>query len=86
MLPHPSVVVVGGCSFVLVFFVLIYNMAALFFGTLEMQRRFVLKDKLVCTMKKKKRIVFMATVNIILEHGGVHAKLVMSPLLLILDH
>ena len=78
-------VVVGGCYLVLVFFVLIYNMVALFFGTLEMQRRFVLKDKLVCTMKKK-RIVSMATVNIILEHGGVHAKLVMSPLLLILDH
>ena len=57
-----------------------------------MQRSFVFKDKLVCTMKKKKkkkkkkRMVFMATVNIILEHGGVHAKLSMSPLLLILDN
>ena len=37
-----------------------------------MQRSFVFKDKLVCTMKKKT----MATVNIILEHGGVHAKIV----------
>ena len=61
-----------------------------------MQRSFVFKDKLVCTMKKKKkkkkknkkkkRIISMANVNIILEHGGVHAKLVMSPLLLTLDH
>ena len=50
-----------------------------------MQRSFAFKDKLVCTMEKT-RIVSMATVNIILEHGGVHAKLVMSPLLLILDH
>ena len=54
-----------------------------------MQRSFVFKDKLVCTMKKKKkkkRMVSMATVNIILEHGGVNAKLPMSPLLLILDN
>ena len=28
----------------------------------------------------------MATVKAILEHGGVHRKLTMSPLLLILDH
>ena len=35
---------------------------------------------------KKTRIVSMATVYIILEHEGVHEKLVMSPLLLILDH
>ena len=51
-----------------------------------MQRSFVFKDKLVCTMKKKKRMVSMATVNIILEHGDVHAKLSMSPILLVLDH
>ena len=72
-------VVVGGCYFVLVFFFLIYNITALFFGTLEMQRSFVLKDKLVCN-RKKNRIFSMATVNIILEHGGVRAILVMSPL------
>ena len=51
-----------------------------------MQRSFVFKDKLVCTMKKKRRMVSMATVNIIFEHGGVHGKLSMSPLLLILDN
>ena len=78
-------VVVGGCSFAFVFFFLIWNITALFFGTLEMQRSFVFKDKLVWTMKKR-RMVSMATVNIILEHGGVHAKLSMSPLLLILDN
>ena len=50
-----------------------------------MQRSFVFKDKFVYNMKKK-RMVSMATVNIILEHGGVHAKLSMSPLLLSLDN
>ena len=55
-----------------------------FIGTPEMQRIFVLKDKLNCTMKKS--IVSMATVKPILEHGGVHRKLTISPLLLILDH
>ena len=49
-----------------------------------MQRIFVLKDKLVCAMKKC--MVSMATVNMILEHRGVHTKLVIYPLLLILDH
>ena len=53
-----------------------------FIGTPEMQRIFVLKEKLVCTMRKC--MVSMATVNVILEHGGVHAKLVISPLLLTL--
>ena len=28
----------------------------------------------------------MATADVILEHGGVYTKLLMSPLLLILDH
>ena len=49
-----------------------------------MQRIFVLKDKLVFTMKKC--MVFMAFVNMILEHGGVHTKLVIYPLLLTPDH
>ena len=48
-----------------------------------MQRMFVLKDKLNCTMKKC--MVTMATVYAILEHGCVHTKLTISPLLLILD-
>ena len=39
-------------------------------GTPEMQRIFVLKDKLICTMNKF--MVSMAIVNMILEHGGVH--------------
>ena len=43
-----------------------------FTGTPEMQRIFVLKEKLVCTMKKC--MVSMATVNVVLEHGGVHTK------------
>ena len=34
----------------------------------------------------KKCMVSMATVNMSLEHGGVHTQLVISPLLLILDH
>ena len=55
-----------------------------FIGTTEMQRSFVLKDKLSCTMKKQ-RMVSLATVNVILEHGAVHTKLLMSPLLLILE-
>ena len=55
-----------------------------FIGTPEMQRIFVLKDKLNWTMKKC--MVSMATVNAILEHGGVHRKLTISLLLLILDH
>ena len=78
-------VVVGGCSFVLVFF---FNLQHYSIVLLEMQRRFVFKDKLVCNMKTRNRLVSMATDNIILEHGvyGVHAKLAMSPLLLILDH
>ena len=37
-------------------------------GTPEMQRIFVIKDKLFCT--KEKCMVSMATVNTILEHGG----------------
>ena len=38
-----------------------------FIGTPEVQRMFVLKDELVCTMKKC--MVSMATVDVILEHG-----------------
>ena len=34
----------------------------------------------------KKYMVSMAMVNVILEHGCVHTKLVISPLLLTLDH
>ena len=55
-----------------------------FIGTPEMQRFFVLKDKLNCTMKKC--MVSMTTIKAILEHGGVHRILTISPLLLILDH
>ena len=55
-----------------------------YIGTPEMQRIFVLKDKLSCTIKK--RMVSMATADVILEHWGVHTKLLMSTLLLILDH
>ena len=43
-----------------------------FIGTPEMQRIFVLKDKLNCTLKKS--MVSMVTVKPILEHGGVHRK------------
>ena len=58
-----------------------------FIGTPEMQIIFVLKDNLFCTMKKEKCMVSMATVNVILEHGGVHTNLLRYPLLLIiLDH
>ena len=35
---------------------------------------------------KKKTAWFPATVSVILEHGGVHTKLLMFPLLPILDH
>ena len=55
-----------------------------FIGTPEMQRIFVLKDKLNCTMKKC--MVSMATINMILENGGGHRKLTISQLFLILDH
>ena len=55
-----------------------------FIVTQEMKRMFVLKEKLACTMRKC--MVSMATVNVILKYGGVHTKLVISPLLLILDH
>ena len=41
-----------------------------FIGIPEIQRSFVLKDKLFCTMKKY--IVSMATVYRILEHGAVY--------------
>ena len=41
-----------------------------FIGSPEMQRNFVLKDKLFCTMKKC--MVSMATVNVILEHVDVY--------------
>ena len=43
-----------------------------------MKISFVLKNKLICTMKKS--MVSMATVKVILEHGGVHTKLLMFPL------
>ena len=49
-----------------------------FIGIPKMQRMFGLKDKLVCTMKKC--MVSMATVDVILEHGDVHTKLVSRPL------
>ena len=52
-----------------------------FIGTTEMQRIFVLKDILNYTMKNC--MVSMATVNVILKHGGVHTKLIISSLLLI---
>ena len=55
-----------------------------FIGTPEMQRIFVLKDKLNCTIKKC--MVSMATINTFLKHGGGHRKLIISRLLLILDH
>ena len=45
---------------------------------------FVHRDKFVCTMKKC--MVSIATINTIFEHGHVHTKLVMYPLLFILDH
>ena len=40
-----------------------------FTGTPKMQKKIVPKDKLKCTMK-------MATVNVILEDGGIHTKLI----------
>ena len=52
-----------------------------FTGTTEMQRIFVFKDILNYTMKNY--MVSMATVNVILKHGGVHTKLIISSLLLI---
>ena len=52
--------------------------------TPEMQRNVVLNDKLVYTMQKQ--MVSVSTVNVILEHRGVHTKLVRYTLLLILDH
>ena len=65
MLPNPPVVVIG---VILIFHIfIIYNVTTSFIGTLEMQRIFVFKDKLVCAMKK--RMVSMATVNMIL---GLH--------------
>ena len=45
---------------------------------------FVHKDKYVCTMKKC--MVSIATINMIFEHGHVHTKLVIYPLLFILDY
>ena len=53
-----------------------------FIGTTEMQRIFVLKYILNYTMKNC--MVSMATVNVILKHGGVHTKLIISSLLLII--
>ena len=50
-----------------------------FIGTTEIQRMFVLKVKLNYTMKNC--MVSMATVNVILKHGGVHTKLIISSLL-----
>ena len=52
--------------------------------TPEIQRIFVLEDKLNCT--RKKCMVSMETVNDILEHEDVHTKLIISPLLLILEY
>ena len=53
-------------------------------GTPEMQIKNVPKDEHKCTMKKC--TVSMATVNVILEDGGIPTKLIISPLLLILDY
>ena len=59
------------------------------------EKKIVLKDKLILHYEKKKkkkkkkkknRMVSMAIVNVILKHGGVHTKLLMFQLLLILDH
>ena len=55
-----------------------------FIGIIKMQKMFVLKDKLNCTLKQC--MVSMATVNAILEDGGIHTKLFISPLLLILNY
>ena len=52
-----------------------------FIGTIEMQRIFVLKDVLNYTMKNC--MVSIATVNVILKQGGIHTKLIISSLLLI---
>ena len=52
-----------------------------FIGTTEMHRIFVLKDILKYTMKNC--MVSMATVNMILMHGGVHTKWIISSLLII---
>ena len=52
-----------------------------FIGTTEMQRISVLNDILNYNMKNC--MVSMATVNVILKHGGVHTKLIISSLLLI---
>ena len=55
--------------------------AKLFIGTPEM----LLFIKIfVCTMKKC--MVSIATINTIFEHGHVHKKFVIYPLLFILDH
>ena len=54
-----------------------------FIGTTEMPRFFILKDKLNNTMKNW--MVSMATINVNLN-GGVHTKLIISSLLLILDY
>ena len=58
--------------------------AKVFIGATEMQRIFVVKDKLNYTMKNC--MVSMATVNLILKHVGVHTKLIISSLLLIIDY
>ena len=55
-----------------------------FIRTPEMQRNFVLNDKLVNTMQKW--MVSMSTVSGILDPGGVHTKLVRYTLFLILNH
>ena len=55
-----------------------------FIGTQEMQRLFVLKDNMICTMNRF--MVSMAIFNVILVYGDVNTKLLISPLLLILDH
>ena len=53
-----------------------------FIGTTEMERIFVLKDILNYTLKNF--MVSIATVNVILKQGGVHTKLIISSLLLII--
>ena len=60
----------------------IFMGAKSFIETKEMQRIFVLKDKLNYTMKNC--MVSMATINMFLKHGDVHRKLIISSLFFIL--
>ena len=55
-----------------------------FIGTTERQKISVLKDKLNYILKQC--MVSMAIVNAILENADIHTKLIISPMLLILDY